>query len=42
MSFDLNTGFCDYKFGFAYYTVGSLRNGSNSTVNESIDNNILG
>ena len=30
--FDLNSGFSDYNFGFAYYTVGSLRNGSNSAV----------
>ena len=29
--FDYNTAFCDHKFGFAYYGLGQLRNGSNST-----------
>ena len=26
----MNTAFCDTNNGFAYYTVGQLRNGSNS------------
>ena len=30
LNFDINTAFCDQVFGFAYYTTGSLRIGSNS------------
>eukprot|EP00828_Plagiopyla_frontata_P004776 TRINITY_DN11807_c0_g1_i1.p4 TRINITY_DN11807_c0_g1~~TRINITY_DN11807_c0_g1_i1.p4 ORF type:complete len:111 (-),score=17.58 TRINITY_DN11807_c0_g1_i1:65-397(-) len=28
--FNYNTAFCDFKFGFAYYGTGQLRNGCNS------------
>ena len=30
--YDLRTAFSDYNFGYAYYTVGQFRNGSNSNV----------
>jgi len=29
--FDLNTSFSDYEFGFAYYGIGQLRHGNNSS-----------
>ncbi len=29
---DLNSGFSDHPKGWAYYTIGQLRNGSNSQV----------
>jgi E3 ubiquitin-protein ligase NRDP1 len=29
-NFNLNTAFCDHPFGFAFYGLGQLRNGSNA------------
>lgn len=29
IDFDLNSAFCDYNFGFAFYGVGQLRHGDN-------------
>jgi len=31
LGFDLNTAFCDHVFGYAYYGLGQLRQGSNAS-----------
>ena len=33
-NFDFNTAFCDHPFGYAYYGLGQLRSGSNSSGNQ--------